>query len=317
MNPLLLYFASGESLYPGVVLLVVAILSGRYRERHWVAGLRIGATWIGLAMIVMACPPFSWSVDVLFLSVFLIWLVASRRNKAVSRATLSTWTSLVLFVFLAAMSGSEYIHRQMPKLHGTDDNHLVVIGDSISSGIGDSARAWPTIFQRVTGAEVKNLAKAGAAMADGLMMAEKISPSDHLVLIELGGNDLIAGESSKSFARDLERVLAKLSIPGRTIVMFELPLIPTAVGYGQAQRRLAAKHSVALIPKRLFANVLSGRDATSDGLHLTEVGAKRMAVVIAEILSPILKAQPVEGGRMQSSFARPDSRGRLSLHEQL
>jgi lysophospholipase L1-like esterase len=316
VSPLLLYFASGDSLYPGVGLLVAAILSKRYETRRWLAGLRICATWIGLAMIVMACPPFPWGVDLLVLVVFFVWLAAGNRDKTGWRAVILTLVSFLLLILLAALAGVEYLHRRMHTLHGTVDNHLVVIGDSISAGIGDSARAWPAIMQGTTGAEIKNLAKAGAVMADGLTMAGQIGPSDHLVLMELGGNDLIAGQSSKNFASDLERVLAKLAIPGRTIVMFELPLIPTVVGYGQAQRRLAAKYDVVLIPKRFLANVLAGPKATSDGLHLTDIGAERMARMIAEILSPVLKAQ-LSVVRTHSSFARLGGRGRPPLHRPL
>jgi len=67
--------------------------------------------------------------------------------------------------------------------------------------------------------------------------------------------------------------------------MFELPLLPQMIPYGQAQRQLAKKYGVVLIPKRFLAGVLAGADATSDGLHLTEIGARRMAFLVARVLS--------------------------------
>jgi acyl-CoA thioesterase I len=290
VNPVLLYFAAGESLYPGVVLLVMAILVSRYPTEGWLAYLRIGATWAGLAMVVMACPPFAWSVDALFLLVFVMWLAAGGGYRSTLRAKLHTLTSIGLVALLFTFLVIEYMHRRMPRLHGSSAD-LVVIGDSISAGIGDSVRPWPAILQRMTSADIKNFSRAGADMADGLSMADRVKPDDHLVLIELGGNDLIARQSSKNFAIDLERVLAKLAMPGRTIVMFELPLIPSAIGYGQAQRRLSEEYGVALIPKRFLAGALSGRGTTSDGLHLTDIGATRMAEMVARIFSPTLKTQ--------------------------
>jgi lysophospholipase L1-like esterase len=71
--------------------------------------------------------------------------------------------------------------------------------------------------------------------------------------------------------------------------MFELPLLPQRIAYGQIQRRLAEKYGVWLIPKRFFVRVISGKDATSDGLHLTALGAQRMASLVAQVLSPVLK----------------------------
>lgn len=148
-------------------------------------------------------------------------------------------------------------------------------------------------MQQMTGVEVINLSRAGATMTDGLSMAERVSPADRLVLIELGGNDLIAGEPSDIFASALESVLMKLAAPGRTVVMFELPLLPSRVAYGQAQRRLAAKYGVWLIPKRCLASIIAGRGATSDGLHLTDAGSQRVALLVTKIVSPILKTNPI------------------------
>jgi lysophospholipase L1-like esterase len=72
--------------------------------------------------------------------------------------------------------------------------------------------------------------------------------------------------------------------------MFELPLLPNVIQYGQIQRRLAANYGVWLIPKRYFVGVISGANATSDGLHLSETGTRRMAALVAGVLSPVLGA---------------------------
>ena len=138
---------------------------------------------------------------------------------------------------------------------------------------------------------VKNLSWAGATVADGMVLVGRVGPDDHVVLIELGGNDLLGGEAPEVFSRGLEALLAKLAAPERSLVMFELPLLPPDVAYGRIQRRLAAKYGVSLIPKRFLIQVISGSDATFDGLHLTDVGARRMTSVVVPILSPILKTK--------------------------
>jgi acyl-CoA thioesterase-1 len=283
------YFASGESLYPGVGLLILAMGISHFRVPKWLAPMRIAATWVGGAMIIMASPPVSWVFAGFLAFIFLLCLVASRQSRSTSRTTFQALISGVLLVSILVLFVNEYLHRRTPKFSSPTDDHLVVIGDSISAGIGDSASTWPAIMQNATGIQVENISKAGATVADGLAMVGQLRPTDHLVLIELGGNDLLSGESSETFARDLERLIAKTADPDRTIVMFELPLIPTAIPYGQAQRRIAAKYGVVLIPKRFFLEALSGRDATSDGLHLTKTGAIRMAAIVETIILPALK----------------------------
>lgn len=121
-------------------------------------------------------------------------------------------------------------------------------------------------------------------------MAGQITPGDHLVLIEIGGNDLLSGVSSAEFGWNLELILSKLAVPGRTIVMFEVPLLPNAIAYGRVQRRLASKYGVWLVPKHYFVEVIGGANATLDGLHLSQNGARQMALLVAKVLSPVLKS---------------------------
>jgi len=48
-------------------------------------------------------------------------------------------------------------------------------------------------MEEALGVPVKNLSSAGAFTTDGLRMAAKIAPEDQVILIEIGGDDLIAG----------------------------------------------------------------------------------------------------------------------------
>jgi lysophospholipase L1-like esterase len=288
VDPVLLFFASGESLYPGAVLLLASMLHSSVSLQPLVIWFRRLGLWIGLAFVIMASPPQPWCVDALLGFLFVAWLIAgTRKEKGWSRVRVATTFLFTVFIFVVLIV--EFLHRRPLTIQGARSDHLVVIGDSMSAGLGTRVRPWPEVMREKTGAVVANLSKSGATMRDGLAMAERVTQQDHLVLIELGGNDLIAGESSAEFERSLESVLARMSLPGRTIVMFELPLLPQMVNYGRVQRRLATKYSVWLIPKRYLTSVISGKDATSDGLHLTDVGARRMATLVSQVLSAVLE----------------------------
>jgi hypothetical protein len=50
MNPVGLYFASGDSLYVGAALLMLAITVSPYVKRRWLLRLRNLAAWLALAM---------------------------------------------------------------------------------------------------------------------------------------------------------------------------------------------------------------------------------------------------------------------------
>jgi len=292
VNPVALYFASGESLYLGAALLLLVVAVSPFRKRTWLLRLRNVATWLALAMIVMSCPPFSLVVDVAFVTALVLWFIAS--NRIGSRGPwlrLRPAATAVLVLLLLILPAVEFSHRKMPVIVGKPSDHLVVIGDSVSSGIDPRVPAWPLVLQQTNGIAVRNLARPGAQSSEGLSMAARLTPEDHVVLIEIGGNDLLEGVPSEEFGKALDALLSNVIAPERTVVMFELPLFPPKMAYGRIQRGLAAKYGVWLIPKRFFAEVIGGANATSDGLHLSDAGTRRMAALVAQALSPVLKSE--------------------------
>ena len=285
MNPLVLYLASGESLYLGAALLLLLVLLSFYSISRVAMSLQRRLIWVALALMIMGSPPFLWLLDIVFAAVFLLWFISNRKRDWEISRPLRITSACALIIVLIGLTFGELYHRRLSVVRATSSDHVVVLGDSISAGLGGRVRPWPELMQEISGMQVKNLSKAGATLKDGAAMAKQVVPQDRLVLIELGGNDLIAGEPYGSFARSLESVLQRLAEQGRTVIMFELPLLPEMIPYGQAQRRLSKKYGVVLIPKRFLAGVLSGGDATSDGLHLTEVGARRMALLVSRVLT--------------------------------
>jgi len=267
MNPIALYFASGESLYLGAILLLLMTGVSLFLKHNWLWCLRNVGAWLALVLIVMACPPFTLLIDLVFIAAFVLWFIAWNRE-----ASTRTWmrlrqgSAVVLMLLLPVLTVVEFSHRTVPVITGKPSDHLVVIGDSISAGIDPSVPAWPLILQQTTGVYVRNLAMPGAQVSDGLTMARKLTPDERVVPIEISGNDLLMGVSSAQFGQNLDALLSSVTAPGRTVAMFELPLLPHKIAYGQIQRRLAARYGVWLIPKRYFAEVIGGANATIEGL---------------------------------------------------
>lgn len=289
MNPIVLYFASGDSLYSGAALLLLLIAVTPFIKHRWLLRLRNLLLWIGLALMVMACPPFPYWLDGIFLAVFVAWFVAwSRGNKPPApprrRVRLLAGAALALLALL--LPTLELPWRWRPAFTGTPADHLVVIGDSISAGISADP-PWPMILQTRSGVPVTNLAAAGADTSDALAQSRKLTAQDTLVLLEIGGNDFLDGVPTAEFASRLDQLLAACAAPNRTLIMFELPLLPHRIGYGQTQRRLAAQYHVQLIPKRFLIEVF--RAGTTDGLHLSPTGAQHMAALVESLLHPLLR----------------------------
>jgi len=283
VNPVLLYFASGESLYAGAALLLLATLTGFLGKTRSLRRVRNVLAWLGLILIVMSATPLPWAGVVVFFLFFSLWYLAWNSTYA---AKFRVGSAIALVALVVCICVMEYPFRRLPELKSQMGDHLTIIGDSISAGIDSRIPPWPLFLQQETGLRVRNLSLAGATTSDAINMAQQLVGDDHIVLIEIGGNDLISGRSTDQFMASLDSVFSHVSIPRRTVIMMELPLLPHRIGYGQVQRRLARKYGVYLIPKRYFARVISGANATSDGLHLSEEGKRRMAQLVAEVIPP-------------------------------
>jgi acyl-CoA thioesterase-1 len=283
MNPLALYFASGESLYAGGLLLLAAIGASFLQLNKWLRRLVSLSVWTALALMLMACPPYALWVYVAFAAMVVAWLVAAAGSKRTpARRATHGLTSIALAISTIALCAAEYRHRFLSPIPMSRPDHLTIIGDSITAGLGDERSRWPVLFEKESGIPFKDLSRAGDQVAEANLAANRLTEDDTLLLIEIGGNDLIAGVPTAEFERQLRTLLVACCRPGRTVVMFELPLLPHRIGYGIAQRRLAAEFGVPLIPKRLFADVL--RAGTSDGLHLSPTGAQSMAALVKTCL---------------------------------
>ncbi|MGD9857627.1 MAG: SGNH/GDSL hydrolase family protein [Planctomycetaceae bacterium] len=285
-----LHFASGNSLFSGVlVLLVVGAITTTFTgSRRYERTSRL-AVIIAVALIALSATPLPWWVYAIWAAILVVWMWAVRH---VSPAELRTLTRArvaggVLMWISVVIAGIEF--RTLSAYIPIGDHKTIyVIGDSITAGLNEDDLLWPTILADTNGVDVINLAQPGA-MADSAMKQAQEIPGDAggIVLIEIGGNDLLSGRSAEAYGADLEKLLDVVSAPNRTLVMMELPLAPFKNKYGRIQRELARAYDVVLISKREFARVLGLADGTLDGIHLSEHGQRLMAAIVWQYVAPL------------------------------
>ncbi len=292
MSWALYLFGSGQALFLGAAMILAAVGLLPYAT-GWRAAVLAMLTRLGLFIAVLSAVPLSYWLYAVAVGCTGVWLWRERGKRhppspALRWATGVVWIGIVLL---------ELPHQFSPRLPAMGNPPLFIIGDSVTAGMGSGAgHTWPDLLP--TTVEVHNLARPGATTAMALKsQAVQLPPAGGLVLLEIGGNDLLGTTSSVQFERDLEALLSRVCgsagaspfrglSSGRTVVMCELPLPPLSNEYGGIQRRLSERYNVRLIPKRVFISVLAGGDATLDSIHLSDEGHQRMATAIWEILAP-------------------------------
>jgi acyl-CoA thioesterase-1 len=157
---------------------------------------------------------------------------------------------------------------------------LCVIADSITAGLNDGEITWPRLFAERTGVKVLDASQPGATLRSALKQAEALNDDQTPLMLEIGGNDLLSGVTLAEFSRDCEQLCQKVCAPGRVVWMCELPLPPGKSQFGAAQRRIARKYGVRLVPKRKVMRLLTAKGATVDSIHLSPTGQELFCELI-------------------------------------
>lgn len=290
MLSLAVYFASGAAFFSGAACVLVslfALTSGRHKFARPTGRFVL---LLGIFQIIMSATPLpEWAYAIWALS-FLVWLVANIPQKTVRprRRTCALITCVGCTIGAAVW---ELRYQLPPPTLDGRWARVVVIGDSLSAAeFTEGGDPWPALLARDHGIVVDNLAFNGAQAGSAEKKVSADQVSDALVLLEIGGNDILGATSVIDFDRHLERLLKKVCRPDNAVVMLELPLPPLYNRYGETQRRLAGAYHVHLIPKRYFAGVIAGEKATLDGLHLSSEGHRKMSAMIWRQISSAVRS---------------------------
>jgi acyl-CoA thioesterase-1 len=279
MNWLVYHIASGHAFFSGVALIIVAAVASTgstpITKRLAVFSFLIGA--IAIAISSTAIPYWYYTVAIVITT---SWLVSAYLENW------RRWTRISVIVAWAIAAAIELPYHIMPTLVPASSRSMTVIGDSVTAGMGASDKSvrWPTLLAKEHNLNIQDISHPGETAASALKRTQSQQIVSPVLILEIGGNDLLGDTTSAQFSRDLDTLLASVCTPGRQVIMFELPLPPFRNEYGRIQRSLARKHDVALVPKRVFLSVLAANDSTVDTIHLTQAGHHRMAATVWKLV---------------------------------
>ena len=268
-NLLAVQFLSGVVFFVGLATACAGVAGGVYTTgRRARFSCRVVAAAGAILVLASATPLPLW--------VYAGWCLAWMAGLCVSpgrRAALSVVVALC--AASAAMAAFEAPYHRSPEISTVGCQALYVVGDSLTQGARTPGRNWPDLLGEKIKLKTFNLGIPGAKVEDGAAQADRIGTGNVLVLLEIGGNNLL--DDRGGFEKGLDVLLSRVCRPGRRVAMVELPLPPTFNRFGAAQRRMARKYGVTLVPKRFLAGVLGSPGATEDGLHLSNDGHALLA----------------------------------------
>ena len=191
---------------------------------------------------------------------------------------------LICILFLAACGGDKPKYAAIPQ-----GATVLILGDSLSYGTGaNTGEDYPSLLAKTTGWHIINEGVPGDTSAGGLArlpdLLEEHQPK--LLIVELGGNDLLRQTSPTEITQNLNSILALAKAQGIQTILVAIPAFsPLKATFGNLSdhalyEEIAKQTNTPLITD-VFSDVLSDRALKADQIHpnaqgYVEVGKKWM-----------------------------------------
>ncbi len=294
MRHVIFFFGSGLAWYVGVgLLLLAAVIPPVRRSRLAGRALTVGAVVGGALLILSGTPQSWWLIGGVLVGQLILSVLAPRKPQAKVTPWLRRLRVCLCLLLVAVELPWTWSAGRLP-IPSAPLREIHVLGDSVSAGMGErEAVVWPVQLAELLKREGRSIpvvshAQMGATVQSARKQALGLPETPCLVLVAIGGNDLLGPTTDAEFAERLNALLSEICRPDRAVLMLELPLPPLRNEYGAIQRRLSRKYGVPLIPKRVMAGVLTGPDSTLDSIHLTTAGHARMAAAMKSYVDRVI-----------------------------
>ena len=178
---------------------------------------------------------------------------------------------------------------------------IVALGDSITAGLGVAAdEAYPALLEARLRRDgyayrVVNAGVSGDTTAGGLRRVDWVLRAQpEIVILALGANDGLRGQSPKTTRANLEAIVARLTAAGARVLLAGMRMPPN---YGETFTRqfeavfpaVARRANVALVPFLLDGVAADPTLNQADGLHPNAAGHRVIADRLWPQLRPLLK----------------------------
>lgn len=178
---------------------------------------------------------------------------------------------------------------------------IVAFGNSLTAGLGVSPdQSYPAQLQRRLleagyHYEVINAGVSGETTAGGLRRLSWILKNrPWMVILELGANDGLRGQSLPIMASNLTEIIEGLQQAGVEVVLAGMKIPPNygpayTTGFASVFGRLAQDPGVTLIPFFLEGVAARKELNQADGIHPTAEGYRIVAQTVFDVIEPLLK----------------------------
>lgn len=190
----------------------------------------------------------------------------------------------VVWLCLLALAACSYTPPPLPRL--AQDDVVLAFGDSLTYGTGvDEAQSYLSVLSQLIQRQVVRAGVPGEQTADGMARLPDELDTTHpkLLLLCLGGNDLIHKVAPETIAANLRQMVQMARQRGIAVVLIGVPE-PKLFGGVPAFYADLAKQDNIPFEGAVFKKILFDNSKKSDPIHPNAAGYRIVAEQIAALL---------------------------------
>jgi len=156
---------------------------------------------------------------------------------------------------------------------------IICFGDSLTSGTGAPAeQSYPAYLEQLIGQPVINAGVPGNTTAQALERLEHdvLDLQPRIVLITLGGNDLLQSVPLEEVFANLETIVTRIQQRGALVVVGGINVPLFTPGLADAYEDLCRRTGAVLVPN-IYKGVFTNRSLMSDRIHPNGKGYRLVA----------------------------------------
>lgn len=199
-------------------------------------------------------------------------------------ATARTWVAAAFALLSLLMTGCGSKAPQLTKL-GPDDV-VLAFGDSLTFGTGASpAESYPAMLAKLTGLKIVREGVPGDTTSQGMqrLPAALRTHRPKLVMLCLGGNDMLRKVSDAVIADNLRAMIRSIQASGAAVVLIGVPKPALFGGAAKFYEELAKEFGLVYEGEALN-DILRKPALKSDPIHPNAQGYHALAEAVAGLL---------------------------------
>ncbi len=199
---------------------------------------------------------------------------------------------VLVLVALAVVAGLWSLRSGNPRAaRPTAGEGVIAFGDSLVEGVGASeGRDIVSLLSTRVGIPIVNAGRSGdtTGSALGRLDSAVLSRNPRIVIVVLGGNDLLRRIPREETFANLDAIVGRIRGRGAAVILVGLSAGVFVDGYGNGYEEVASRTASGLVPD-VLAGILGHPDLMFDQIHPNDRGYSMMADRIEPALRDLLR----------------------------